>query len=33
MEAIAARDTGQSLFFGHRDPAIVKVLSEAKRNT
>ena len=33
MEAIAALDTGQSLFFDHRDPAIVKFLSEAKRNT
>ena len=33
MEAIAALDTGQSLFFDHRDPAMVKFLSEAKRNT
>ena len=33
MKAIAALDTGQSLFFDHRDPAIVKFLSEAKRNT
>jgi diketogulonate reductase-like aldo/keto reductase len=33
MEAIAALDTGQSVFFDHRDPAMVKFLSEAKRNT
>ena len=33
MEAIAGLDTGQSLFFDHRDPAMVKFLSEAKRNT
>jgi diketogulonate reductase-like aldo/keto reductase len=33
MEAIAALDTGKSLFFDHRDPAIVKSLSQAKRNT
>ena len=33
MKAIAALDTGQSLFFDHRDPAMVKFLSEAKRNT
>jgi len=33
MEAIAALDTGQSLFFDHRDPAMVRFLSEAKRNT
>ena len=33
MESIAALDTGQSLFFDHRDPAMVKFLSEAKRNT
>jgi diketogulonate reductase-like aldo/keto reductase len=33
IEAIAALDTGQSLFFDHRDPAMVKFLSEAKRNT
>ena len=33
MEAIAALDTGQSLFFDHRDPAMVKFLSEAVRNT
>jgi diketogulonate reductase-like aldo/keto reductase len=33
MEAIAALDTGQSLFFDHRDPAMVKFLSEANRVT
>src|SRR4051812_36065831 len=33
MESIAALDTGASLFFDHRDPAMVKFLSEAKRNT
>jgi len=33
MQAIAALDTGQSLFFDHRDPAMVKFLSEARRNT
>lgn len=33
MDAIAALDTEQSLFFDHRDPAMVKFLSEAKRNT
>jgi 2,5-diketo-D-gluconate reductase A len=33
MDAIAALDTGRSLFFDHRDPNIVKFLSEAKRNT
>ena len=33
MEAIAALDAGQSLFFDHRDPAMVKFLSEAVRNT
>lgn len=33
MESIAALDTGESLFFDHRDPAMVKFLSEAKRNT
>ena len=33
MSAIAALDTGASLFFDHRDPAMVKFLSEAKRNT
>jgi len=33
MNAIVALDTGLSLFFDHRDPAMVKFLSEAKRNT
>jgi diketogulonate reductase-like aldo/keto reductase len=33
MEAIAALDNEQSLFFDHHDPAMVKFLSEAKRNT
>lgn len=33
MAAIAALDTGESLFFDHRDPRMVKSLSEAKRNT
>lgn len=33
MDAIAALDTGQSLFFDHRDPAMVKFLSEARRDT
>lgn len=33
MNAIRQLDTGTSLFFDHRDPAMVKLLSEAKRNT
>ncbi|MFT3847719.1 MAG: aldo/keto reductase [Propionivibrio sp.] len=33
MAAIAALDTGESAFFDHRDPAIVKWLGEAVRNT
>ena len=33
MDAIRQLDTGTSLFFDHRDPAMVKFLSEAKRNT
>ena len=33
MDAIAALDTGRSLFFDHRDPKMVKLLSEARRNT
>lgn len=33
MEQIATLETGESLFFDHRDPAMVKFLSEAKRNT
>ena len=33
MTAIAVLDTGKSAFFDHRDPAIVKWLGEAGRNT
>jgi len=33
MELIATLETGQSLFFDHRDPAMVKFLSEAQRST
>jgi diketogulonate reductase-like aldo/keto reductase len=33
MEAFLALDTKQSLFFDHRDPAMVKFLGTAKRNT
>jgi diketogulonate reductase-like aldo/keto reductase len=33
MQAIAALDTGKSAFFDHRDPAVVKRLGTAKRNT
>jgi len=33
LEQIATLETGESLFFDHRDPAMVKFLSEAKRNT
>jgi len=33
MDAIRQLDTGTSLFFDHRDPAMVKFLGEAKRNT
>jgi 2,5-diketo-D-gluconate reductase A len=33
MEQIATLETGESLFSDHRDPARVKFLSEAKRNT
>jgi 2,5-diketo-D-gluconate reductase A len=33
MEAIAALDTGQSAFFDHRDPEVVRRLGTAKRNT
>ena len=33
MDSIAALETGESLFFDHRDPAMVKFLSEATRNT
>jgi len=33
MKAIRSLDTATSLFFDHRDPAMVKFLSEAKRST
>src|SRR3954468_8695407 len=33
MAAIATLDTGKSAFFDHRDPAVVKMLGTAKRNT
>jgi 2,5-diketo-D-gluconate reductase A len=33
MEAIGTLDTKTSSFFDHRDPAVVKRLSEAKRPT
>ena len=33
MAMIAALDTGKSAFFDHRDPAVVKWLGEAARNT
>jgi diketogulonate reductase-like aldo/keto reductase len=33
MDSIRQLDTAKSLFFNHRDPAMVKLLSEAKRNT
>lgn len=33
MEALHTLDTAKSLFFDHRDPAMVKLLIEAKRNT
>jgi 2,5-diketo-D-gluconate reductase A len=33
MNKIATLDTKASLFFDHRDPAMVKMLGEAKRNT
>ena len=33
MAAIATLDTGKSLFFDHRDPAIVKWLGEVVRGT
>jgi len=33
MRSIATLDTGKSSFFDHRDPAMVKWLSEAVRNT
>ncbi len=33
MAAIATLDTKTSSFFDHRDPSMVKMLSQAKRNT
>lgn len=33
METIATLDTKTSLFFDHRDPAVVKMLGEARRET
>lgn len=33
MSSIAALNTGVSQFFDHRDPQMVKMLSEAQRNT
>ena len=33
MEAIASLDSGSSSFFDHRDPAMVKTLSDAQRPT
>lgn len=33
MDAITVLDTKKSAFFDHRDPNMVKWLSEAKRNT
>jgi len=33
MRSIATLDTGKSSFFDHRDPAMVKWLSEAQRST
>ena len=33
MDAMATLDTGRSMFFDHRDPKMVKALSEARRNT
>ena len=33
MESIATLETGESLFFDHRDPAMVKSLSQAVRDT
>ena len=33
MSSIATLDTGASLFFDHRDPAMIKWLSEARRPT
>jgi diketogulonate reductase-like aldo/keto reductase len=33
MDAIAGLDSGTSSFFDHRDPNMVKMLSEAQRAT
>ena len=33
MDAIATLDTKTSSFFDHRDPQMVKALSQATRNT
>jgi 2,5-diketo-D-gluconate reductase A len=33
METIATLDTKTSSFFDHRDPAVVKMLGEATRET
>jgi 2,5-diketo-D-gluconate reductase A len=33
MEAIKQLDTGQSLFFDHRDPKMVEFLSTRRRNS
>jgi len=33
IDAIRQLDTRTSLFFDHRDPAMVKLFSEARRNT
>ena len=33
MAAIATLDTKTSSFFDHRDPAMVKLLGQARRNT
>jgi 2,5-diketo-D-gluconate reductase A len=33
MQLIATLETGESLFFDHRDPTMVKFLGEAMRNT
>jgi 2,5-diketo-D-gluconate reductase A len=33
MDLIAKLEVGESLFFDHRDPAMVKFLSEAMRRT
>jgi 2,5-diketo-D-gluconate reductase A len=33
MDAIATLDTKTSSFFDHRDPQVVKMLGEARRDT